>query len=444
MAITISILLDTRRIKKFGKYPVKLRVTCDRKSEYYQTTFDVSQKDYNKLSASRISNELKAVRDSLKEIERAANNIIKDFESFSFETFESKFIVNNVFFKERKLKPIIELKTANEFDYSPFSKRFKIVLEDSFKQGTIFYSFSTYIKRLLTEGRIGTAVTYHDSYISLKKFRGNVTFKEVTVSYLVQYENWLKDQSVSKTTVGMYTRPLRALFNEAINDGIIKRENCYPFGARKYQIPSSINIKKSLDLNDVKAIYYYQCTTELENEKRARDFWLFSYFANGMNVKDIVLLKNKNIQGEYIVFERAKTERTLRTDKKPITVYITEDMKAIIDRWASKDKSPNNYLFPILELGISPLEQFETTLLFISIINSWMKKIMESLGIEKKATTYVARHTFSIVMKRSGASTEYIQEALGHTDIKTTENYLGSFEKEIKKEFADRLTAFKN
>ncbi len=39
-------------------------------------------------------------------------------------------------------------------------------------------------------------------------------------------------------------------------------------------------------------------------------------------------------------------------------------------------------------------------------------------------------------MKNSGASTEYIQEALGHTVKLTTENYLDSFEKEIKKEFA--------
>lgn len=44
MAIAISILLDTRRIKKFDKYPVKLRVTFDRKSEYFQTTLDVSAK----------------------------------------------------------------------------------------------------------------------------------------------------------------------------------------------------------------------------------------------------------------------------------------------------------------------------------------------------------------------------------------------------------------
>jgi len=65
------------------------------------------------------------------------------------------------------------------------------------------------------------------------------------------------------------------------------------------------------------------------------------------------------------------------------------------------------------------------------------------LGIEKKVTTYVARHSFSTILKKSGASTEFIQEALGHTDVKTTQNYLDSFDKEIKKEFADKLSLFK-
>lgn len=72
-----------------------------------------------------------------------------------------------------------------------------------------------------------------------------------------------------------------------------------------------------------------------------------------------------------------------------------------------------------------------------------MRKIKTKLGIEKKVTTYVARHTFSTVLKRSGVSTEFIQESLGHTDIRTTENYLDSFEKDVKREFACKLTAFK-
>lgn len=445
MSTTLSIILDTRRIKKSNKYPVKLRVTFERVTEYYQTIFDLTKDEYDKLSASRISNELQTIRDKLKEIERTAENAVKDLGSFSFTDFENEFIYNNaILFRTRKLKPIIPSKNLSEFDYSSFFKKFPILLEEDSLPDTISFCYKSFIKKVLREGRISSGIYYHCSYVSLKKFRGDVHFKEITVSFLYEYENWLTNQDISKTTIGMYLRPLRTIFNEAIEDGIIKKEKCYPFGRRKYKIPASKNTKKALDLKDIKKIYYYKCDPKNESEQRAKDYWLFSYFGNGMNPKDIACLKYKNIHDEYLVFERSKTERALRSDPKPITVFINDDMKAIIERWGNKDKSPNNYIFPVMEPGISPLRQYELIQLLVSFINNWMKHILKNLEIDKKGTTYVARHTFSTVLKRSGASTEYIQEALGHSDIKTTENYLDSFEKEVKKEFAQRLTSFKN
>jgi integrase/recombinase XerD len=444
MSATISIILDTRRIKKSNKYPVKLRVTCDRIPEYYQTVFDLAKDEYDKLSASRISNELQSIRDKLKDIERTAENAVIVLSPFNFTDFETDFIQNNSLFRQRKSKPLLQVPCKNEFDYSLFHKKFSILLEDYSIPGNIFFSYLNFIKKILREGRISSAMYYHCSYVSLKKFRGNVRFAEVTVSFLREYESWLNNQNISKTTMGMYIRPLRAIFNEAIEDGIIKKEKCYPFGRRKYRIPASKNTKKALDLADVKKIYYYECDPKNESEQKAKDYWLFSYFGNGMNPKDIACLKYKNIHDEYIVFERSKTERALRSDPKPITVFINEDMKVIIKRWGNKDISPNNYIFPVMDIGISPLRQYELMQLFIHLINDWMKHILKNLGINKKGTTYVARHTFSTVLKRSGASTEYIQEALGHSDIKTTENYLDSFDKEIKKEYASRLTSFKD
>ncbi len=164
---------------------------------------------------------------------------------------------------------------------------------------------------------------------------------------------------------------------------------------------------------------------------------------NGINPKDIASLKYKNIDGDYLAFERSKTERSLRSDPKPITLFLNDDMKAIIERWGNKQTSLNNYVFQILEPGLSPLRQYELIQNFVSFINGWMKRILKNLGINKKATTYVTRHTFSTVLKRSGASTVYIQEALGHTDVKTTESYLDSFDKNLKKEFSSRLISFK-
>ncbi len=445
MSVTISIILDTRRIKKkTNKYPLKLRVIFERATEYHQIIYDLSEDDYKKLSASRVGGELLEIRGKLNEIERTSKNAANELEPFSFSEFEKRFIIDNPLFHKRKSKEILQPFTDNEFDFSPFLKKFSIFKDNHSKLGAISIVFLSYIKKLLKEGRIGTAVSMHNAYRSFMKFRGNVCFCEITVSYLNQYEQWMRNQNISKTTIGIYGRALRAIFNEAIEDGFIKRDKCYPFGRRKYRIPTSKNIKKALDLNDISKIYYYQCESGIEGEQKAKDFWLFSYFGNGMNIKDIAFLQWKNIQDGYLIFERVKSERALRSDPKPISVFITEDMWAIIDRWGNKDKSPNNYIFPIIQHGLTPLRQYELTLLFIGLINEWMSRIKEKLGIDKKITTYVARHTFSTVLKRSGASTEYIQEALGHTDVKTTENYLDSFEKEVKKEFAKKLAAFKN
>lgn len=48
--------------------------------------------------------------------------------------------------------------------------------------------------------------------------------------------------------------------------------------------------------------------------------------ANGINPTDIMHLKYNNIDGDYLVFERAKTVNATRLDPRRITVFISEDM----------------------------------------------------------------------------------------------------------------------
>jgi integrase/recombinase XerD len=76
------------------------------------------------------------------------------------------------------------------------------------------------------------------------------------------------------------------------------------------------------------------------------------------------------------------------------------------------------------------------------MVNKYNKQTFEKLEINKPCTTYSARHTFSTIMKRSGANIQYISEALGHNSINTTKAYLDSFEDDTKKEMAKALTAF--
>lgn len=441
MSVSVVITLDTRRMKKkTGTYPVKLLVTHNSVPKRYQTVFDLSEKEFSTLYARNVSSHLRTIRDELKQIQRKAEDAATGLSPFTFAEFEKDFILNNSSFHQRKTIKKATALVNHSFNEVLYGNRFPIFRLPKPEPDTILATFLFYISKLLSEHRIRTAANYQTTYNTIAKFLGNVRFIDINVVYLKRLEAWMLEKGYSKTTVGIYTRCLRAIFNEAIFQGTIKRDKCYPFGRRLYQPPSSRNIKKALTLEDVSKIYYYQ--PECERERKAKDFWLFSYLANGINPTDIAHLKFKNIDGDYLIFERAKTENSTRLDPRPITVFLTEDLKKIVQYWGNKDKSAGNYIFPILERNITPLRQVELIELFVQAINDWMAKIRKKLGIEKKVTTYVARHTFSTIMKRAGISTEFIQESLGHTSIKTTENYLDSFERNVKREYAAQLTAF--
>jgi len=131
--------------------------------------------------------------------------------------------------------------------------------------------------------------------------------------WLEKYQKAMELESKSLTTIGIYTRSLRTIFNIAIDEGI---EN-YPFGKRKYQIPAPQNTKKALNKLELKLIFEYKPKAR-SWEELAHDIWMFSYLCNGANIKDICRLKNKNLNEKTITFVRAKTERTTIKNQKNI------------------------------------------------------------------------------------------------------------------------------
>jgi site-specific recombinase XerD len=266
-----------------------------------------------------------------------------------------------------------------------------------------------------------------------------IDFREITSAKLEQFEKWMLETDRSISTSAVYTAEVRTLFNMAIKMQAIPEE-IYPFGKNRYIIPQVKNNKRALKLNDIKNIYQYP-TKPFSKLDFARDFWMFSYLGNGMNVADISRLKFKNIGKESFSFIRHKTKeksKSLRT----VTVVLTDDIKKIIEKWGNKDRSSENYVFPFLTEGLSPKQIRDRIRYKVAYINEGLEVIQKSLGIEMKLTTYSARHSFATTLKRSGVSREFISESLGHFNIDITQRYLDSFENEQRQEYAKHLTNF--
>lgn len=243
----------------------------------------------------------------------------------------------------------------------------------------------------------------------------------------------------SITTVGIYLREVRTVINAAIRDKVITSS---PFGKDRYQIKASRNIKKALTLEEISRLYYYDPVGEAEAYNR--DLWIFSYLCNGMNVSDIARLKFQNIDSESIQFIRHKTKRTTQADQAPVVVPLTAEVARIIDRHAQRPGRPEDYVFPILRPGMTPLQEYNAIQGAIGLINKYIGRIARECEISMKVTTYTARHSFATVLKRSGASVEMISDALGHHDTATTQSYLKGFEIAALRKAYGALTAFNN
>lgn len=412
MQATPKIYLDTRRSKSNSdKFPLKLKITFERNRKYYPINLYVSKEEFRLMENPALIPKNYPSKKLLKDWSLKcqahfikANKIIDETPDFTFRIFEKKFNRNN-----HRLDDV----------YAHYDER---------------------IKNLIEDGRINTASNYQCSQRSLQSFSPILKFKNVSAQFLKDYEKWFLGGGRSISTVGIYLRPLRAIFNSAIDEGIIPFEN-YPFGKRKYQIPGARNIKKTLTLEEIKRIYQYK-GLEGSWHQKARDFFIFSYLCNGMNMKDIALLKFGNLEGDMIVFKRAKTVYTKRSGSKAISIPVHDEVNHIISRWASKRTEKDEYLFPILEKGITSKRESVLINQFTKMVNQYIRDIAKNLEIDKPISTYYARHSFATILKRSGASTEFIGESLGHSSTKTTLNYLDSFEDETKKEWAKVLTDF--
>ena len=76
---------------------------------------------------------------------------------------------------------------------------------------------------------------------------------------------------------------------------------------------------------------------------------------------------------------------------------------------------------------------------FIRNTNKALNDIGTDLDLPLKLTPYVARHCFATIQKNNGARLIYIKEALGHSNITTTQDYFGSFDDDSLKTMHEGL-----
>lgn len=170
-------------------------------------------------------------------------------------------------------------------------------------------------------------------------------------------------------------------------------------------LPRPVRRKKSLPavLNRSEVRRLFQAIDNLKHRSV-----LLVIYAGGLRVSEAARLKVSDVDGE----RKQVFVRSGKGGKDRYTVIGETALEALRDYW--RVYRPNDWLFP----GARPDIHISSR-----TIQTVFRRARDEAGIRKDATVHTLRHSFATHLLADGVDIRYIQELLGHEDVRTTQRY---------------------
>jgi site-specific recombinase XerD len=409
--VNVELLLDKRRARENGDFPMKLRLIFNRNVYYISLGIYLSEPDYEKLkSGTKLSEEKRAIKLQLEEHKARANQVIQNMVEFNFERFKIEFsgakIVESS--NDQSINGLFQ-----ELMETPLRKPASIQADQ-----TALHSLRRYFEFIKSK----QGVKSHISVI-------NHDFLKRWQAFLVNEGSHPKRLS----TVGSYARHIRIVMNIALERGYITKEQ-FPFGTdkkrnkKKYVITTAQSRKHVLSKEQMKKLIDIDLDPK-SLECFSRDWFALSYLCCGINAADLLELKNSDLTHDGFSFYRRKVFDTSESPNKLVHVQFIDDLRDItlsfFNRLRSTNTHPKAYLFPIYTKSMNERERFVAKRNLVRKINQHLPKLAKIAEIENIHLSYgVARHTFASILHDSDVSSITIGGLLGHSNINTTNAYI--------------------
>lgn len=224
----------------------------------------------------------------------------------------------------------------------------------------------------------------------IKKFRSKILFHEIDKQFFIEFVKFLKvNQGNTNSTVEACTKNFKKYLKIANDQGI---ETPLKYSEIKNKRFNSNRV--FLEEHEIQQLYrYYSNEFIPESWKQILQRFLFACFT-GLRISDIQRLKTDNFVGDYLVLTMQKTDKIHRIR---------------LSAAAKKFK---------------PLDGTFSGKFTDQYINRCLKGICKQVGISKKITFHVSRHTFATQFLIQGGSVVNLQNLLGHSKINETMIYV--------------------
>lgn len=276
-----------------------------------------------------------------------------------------------------------------------------------------------------------------------KRRMADITVADMTVELLTRLDNflhkWENEREPGKllhpNTIEVQFNILRTLVHRAIEVGIMEASKD-PFLVFKYKGVKTV--KEKLDDSEMERII----NLELEEGSliwHCKNYFLFSYYCAGIRAADLIQLRWGNVAGS------GRLHYQMGKNHKERDLLLVEQAVEILRHYHCEDVKATDYIFPLLSNDAEYAEyvtqadkdrmkpelrhkMYQDVSSKNALINKYLKKIAEKAEIAKPLSMHISRHSFAHIAQEAGAESSAIKNILGHSNLATTERYMGSFD----------------
>lgn len=219
----------------------------------------------------------------------------------------------------------------------------------------------------------------------------------------------------SQTSVLNCFGTIRAVMNKLTEEGAILGHNNPFMNGYKHGLKAA---KKDIKMSAAEFVQFFAHVPVPGTQTYMHRAFVFATLAAGMRVRDLLLLKRDQLDGDKLIYKASKTGKKFEMQLSAIEINICHEMMAVHD-------SP--YIFPFMD-GYE--ETFRNINIRAGLFGYHLKAIARDIPLRKelqeKLSMHVARHTFTALADEMGLQITVIQSMLGHANINQTRDYIGS------------------
>lgn len=364
-----------QKMRNDGFFPVYIRVTHNRTTQYIKTGKMVTKRELSKS---------KDITDAV--VQQFCSTLILDYQA-----------------------------RLNAIDTRDWNAR---MIVDYLLKGDEDISFSDYarlhIDRMIDSGMARNARNYQLALQHMERYFGTtqVKFSQMTSTNVAK---WIKSLEQTNRAKEMYPVCMRQVFRAATTE-----LNDYDTGMIRIKTNPWVKVKiPQADRPEKRAISAEDCrrffAAPLPESKMksplpelGRDVAMMVLCLGGMNTVDLYNLRKEDYHGGIIHYKRAKTMKS-RADGAYMEMRVPEIIKPLMEKYAADEH--DEYLFNFHA-------RHTTSDSFSANANIGIKKICESMGIPKENwyCVYTFRHTWGTVAQNDcGASIDEVAFGMNHS-----------------------------